>query len=417
MLESLSSSSRWSRFGKKIDERFPLSLDLFKSAFTNPKGFIHMNNAGLSPVSRPAVETACFWLERLQHEGMHANDAYLEALLKSRSTFGKLLGCTPEEIAFFQSTSGAISQVAFGLKLSPQDEILTWEGEYSSLFYPLQEAARRSGAKLVEARRGPDFSTPVEHLIESITPRTKVIAISWVQFVHGSRTDLKSLMTFLKGKEILTVIDAIQGVGIHPMGMEDLGIDVLCLGSHKWLAGPVGVGILAIKKERIASLSPIMVGAHTYGTCDDPVSALCRAKKDASCFESGSRQVIDILALEASIQLFLETGINEIETEAQRLSRLLRRGLQQLGYQVHCPNSEFSPGAIVNFTAVSQAQGLKLAQKHLQENKISFAIRGDGLRLSPHAFNTDREIHRVLDVLSLNAGGVLMQGTIQGTES
>jgi selenocysteine lyase/cysteine desulfurase len=378
-----------------------LSLSDFKSAFSQYKGLTHLNNAGLCPFSRPAFETATHWLNRLYLEGMHANDDYLEALFKSRSTFGKLLGCSADQIAFFQSTSGAISQVAFGMDLKPQDEILMWEGEYSSNFYPWQEAARRSGAKVVQVALGPNFSTPVESLVSQITSRTKVIAISWVQFTHGSITDLQALMDCVRGRNIWTVVDAIQGVGIHPLEMDKLGIDAVCLGSHKWLAGPVGVGILALRKERISSLTPLMIGAHTYGTCEDPISLDCQLKTEADRFESGSRQVIDILALEASVKLILETGVPVIRREAERLSDKLREGLRAKGFTISCPNSGPHPGAIVNFTPspLGPQTSAQLAET-LKRAQISFALRGQGIRLSPHAFNSDEDIERVLEYIS-----------------
>lgn len=378
-----------------------MSLNEFKSAFSRSSELIHLNNAGLCPISKPALETASHWLHRLYQEGMHANDDYLEALLQSRSTFGELLGCDGDQIAYFQSTSGAISQLALGMDLKPQDEILTWEGEYSSHIYPWQEASRRTGAKIVQVPLGPEFSTPVESLIQNLTPQTKVIGFSWVQFTHGARTDIQALMSEVKKRNIWTVVDAIQGLGIHPMEMEKLGIDALCFGSHKWLAGPVGVGILALRKEKISSLLPLMIGAHTYGTCEDPVADDCQIKRDATRFESGSRQVIDILALEASVKLFLKTGIPVIEAEAERLSNKLRSGLKTIGYTVSAPNRGPHPGAIVNFSVPKQSPIaiLDLATK-LKQAKISFAMRGLGIRLSPHAFNSNEDIERTLEILS-----------------
>ncbi len=379
-----------------------MSLGDFKSAFSQYQGLTHLNNAGLCPISKPALETATQWLNRLYLEGMHANDAYLEALFKSRSTFGKLLGCSAEQIAFFQSTSGAISQVALGMDLKPQDEILMWEGEYSSNFYPWQEAARRSGAKVVQVALGPNFSTPVELLLSQITSRTKVIAISWIQFTYGAITDLQALMDYVRGRNIWTVVDAIQGVGIHPLEMDKLGIDAVCLGSHKWLAGPVGVGILAVRKERISSLAPLMIGAHTYGTCEDPISLGCQIKTEADRFESGSRQGIDILALEASVKLILETGVPIIQRESERLSDKLRKGLKARGFTISCPNSDPHPGAIVNFTPSSLGpQTSAQLVDTLKRAQISFALRGQGIRLSPHAFNSDEDIERVLERISV----------------
>ncbi len=242
-----------------------------------------------------------------------------------------------------------------------------------------------------------------------MTPKTKVIAVSWVQFQTGAVIDLKILGDFCQRREIYFVVDAIQGVGLFDMDFTGWGIDALCGGSHKWLVSPVGVGYLALGSRILSKLKPIHVGAQSYGTCDDPTSDQCVLKTDASRFEPGAKASIEIMALGASVELILETGVSVIGQEVKRLAQRLRGGLAELGYRVICPHSqsdhaidhEQHVGSIVSFTSsdLSPQRDNAGIYKVLRDNGISAVLRGKGVRLSPHAFNSDHDIDLALKLL------------------
>jgi selenocysteine lyase/cysteine desulfurase len=264
-----------------------------------------------------------------------------------------------------------------------------WDQEYGSNLHPWREAAKKAGAKLVLVQSGPGLATPAERLLAAVTPRTRALAFSWVQFQTGSVTDLKAVADFARGRGIWTVVDAIQGVGARPLDLKALGLDAVCGGSHKWLVSPVGVGYLAVRPERLEELAPLAFGASTFGTCDDPVSLVCAPKAGAGRLEPGSRQVLEITALGASVELLLAAGLDEIERESRRLARRLREGLRAKGRAIHSPDE----GAIVSFSADDAAA------RELKKTGVAYAVRGPGLRLSPHAFNTEEDVDRALACL------------------
>lgn len=365
------------------------NLENFKADFYRDNINLHLNNAGLSPISKSARNKIHYWGERFYTEGFNTDKDYMLDVLKARTSLASLIGCQAPEIAFFQSTSAAISQLCFNFPLSPGDEVLTWDQEYSSNLYPWQEACKRSGATLVMAQSGEKFATPVEKIVEKITANTKVIAISWVQFLTGVKFDIEALSKITKARNIFLFVDVMQGLGLHPFKMEEWGVDAIAGGCHKWLVSPVGVGFLALNMKHISKIKPHNIGSNTFGTCDDPTDLLCMPKSDALKFESGSKQVLEITALGASVELILGTTVEVIEKEVLRLSGKLSSGLLNLGYEVHYNNS-----SIVNFVPkVDTAK--KLAAVH-----CTFANRGPGIRLSPHAFNTDEDIEKVLKALS-----------------
>ncbi len=364
-------------------------LNQFKNSFYQNQKIIHLNNAGLAPISKDARDKILYWGERFYQEGFFTDHDYMNDVLHSRSSLSKLIGCEAYEVAFFQSTASAISQLCFHFPLNQGDEVITWDQEYASNLYPWQEATKRTGAKLVIVESEKDFTTPVEKIIQSITAKTKVVAISWVQFLTGSKTDIQNLAKITNEKNIFLFVDIMQGFGLHPFQMKEWGVDAVAGGSHKWLTSPVGVGFLALDIKHMNLIKPHNVGAYTFGTCDDPTDLFCMPKKDASKFEAGSKQVLEITALGASVDLILKTKVKVIETEVIRLSKKLTAGLRHLGFDVH-----YNHSSIVNFIPKVDST------KKLEEIGCNFAVRGPGIRLSPHAFNTDQEIEKVINQLS-----------------
>jgi selenocysteine lyase/cysteine desulfurase len=374
----------------------------FRTYFASKPGLIHMNNAGLSPINIKAEAIVHHWVERYRREGMFCHAASMQAVEEARHDMAQFLDAENGSVAFFTCASAAVSQVAFQIDLKPDQEVLMWDQEYGSHLYPWQEACQRSGAKLVLAPSAEDFGTPVDRLLQAVTDRTRVIAVSWVQFQNGAITDLAPLVELKKQRDLWIVVDGIQAIGIRPFSFRQSGIDALVGGSHKWMTSPVGAGYLCMKPERVRSLRPHNVGAQTYGSCDDPTSQICVPKQDATRFESGSRSVLEILALGTSARLIQSLGPQRLLQKSLMLGQMLADGLDDLGYRVARPNGPQLLTPMLNVTAgTATALGdVETMSRALQKNKISHARRGSGLRLSPHAHNNRDDILETLRVFS-----------------
>lgn len=348
---------------------------------------LHLNNAGLSPISRPAFDKISSWGKRFYEEGFFTDHDYMQEVASAREALSQLIGCQANEMAFFQSTASAISQLCFQFPLEKDDEILMWDQEYGSNLYPWLMAAKKKEAKVVFVP-SEDYETPAQKLILAMTNKTKVVAISWVQFQTGSHSDLQLIGEECSKRNIFFFVDIMQGLGLFPFHMKALKIDAVATGSHKWLVSPVGVGLLALDKKHFDKITPHNIGASTYGTCDDAANLYCSPKKDALKFEAGSKQVLEIIALGASTQLILDTSVEVILNEVERLASLLNEGLQSLGYKTY-----HTKGSIVNFIPKIDTE------EKLTTLSCGLAKRGPGIRLSPHAHNREEDIERVLNAL------------------
>lgn len=373
-------------------------LSFFQSRFARASHLIHLNNAGLAPISVDARDKIKYWAERFYQEGFWTDADYMADVASARRALSQLIGCQAEEIAWFQSAAGGINQFAFGIGLQPGDEVVMWDQEYSSHLYPWKEACDGAGAVLKILKSEVALETPTEKYLAALTEKTKVAAFSWVQFSSGARMDIEPIIKECKKRGITVFVDIAQGLGIHPCQLWNWGADAVAGGSHKWLVSPVGVGYLAIRKELAVRMKPRLIGAYTYGTCDDPSDFACEPKRDATKFEPGSKQVLEITALGASCRLIHTVGVEIIEKEACRLAQKLREGLLERGH--HLLNPFTGPTApIVVFLPRSEISSEQV-RNLFTANNINFALRGGGIRLSPHAFNTDREIEKVLAVLT-----------------
>ncbi|MBC7429983.1 MAG: aminotransferase class V-fold PLP-dependent enzyme [Bacteriovorax sp.] len=369
-------------------------ISKFKEAFFQSTKHIHMNNGGLAPINKFARDRVTYWNNRFYEEGFFTDLEYVEDIKMSRIHLAKLIGCDSTEIAYFQSTASAVSQLCMQFPLEAGDEVITWAEEYGSHLFPWQEACKRKKAHLVMVKSPENLSAPYQLLVEKITPKTKVIAISWVQFLTGARTDLEALGKITKEKNIFLFVDVIQGLGLHPFDMKKWGVDAIASGCHKWLFSPIGVGFLALDQKHMKMIRPHNIGAYTFGTCDDPTDSICEPKLDALKFEAGSKQVLEITALGASVKFINEIGVADIEKETLRLATLLRTGLEKKGHKIHSPYELSNhQTAMVNFIPKDNTI------EALRSINCNFAIRGPGVRLSPAAFTTDAVIEKVLSVL------------------
>jgi cysteine desulfurase / selenocysteine lyase len=380
-------------FKSVVIRLFIMTIDQFKKQFYSGSEFIHLNNSGQALIPDVYRKKAIFWLEKLYSEGALCAVEGWGQTDEVRKKLAHFLGAESSEVSFFTTTSSAISQAALGIPLKSGDEILTWQQEYPSNFYPWRVGAEKSGAKLIQIESS-NFETPIEKILESVSSKTKAIAVSWVQYQTGSVTNLSALAEKLKSSGIWLVADVIQGVGVRPFNFHESGFDIVCGGSHKFLCSGYGAGYMITKKSRLEEIDPIGIGAMTFGTPETVKSFSIKPKSNGSRFEPGTKSMVEIIGMGATLDLFSETGIENIFQEASRLANRLRKGLQELKFKVVS-----TEGPILNFFSEDSAQ-LSKAMELLTAAKVSFAVRGPGIRISTHAYNSDEQIDRVLEVLA-----------------
>src|SRR2546426_313171 len=228
--------------------------------------------------------------------------------------------------------------------------------------------------------------------------RTRVVAISAVQFWSGFRTDLDALRTALKGHDALLVVDAIQAAGAMHLDLSSAPVDFLCAGAQKWLLGPIGVGFAYVGPRMLERLTLVTIGTDSVVRGEEYFEYDLTLKPDARRFEEAAPNYPGILGMGAAINLLLRAGPPAVEEAVLNLADRLRDELPSRGYElVLKPTLPSERSGIVSFRHPRMVP----AELHtrLREAGVIISLRGDFLRASPHYYNSDEDLDRLLEAL------------------
>ncbi len=369
---------------------------MYRSEFPITEGYVFLDHAGVAPVSlrvKRAVEN--FITEALE-VGLSNCRPWVNRVKEIRRNCAKLINAEVEEIAFVKNTSHGLSLVAEGLDWKKGDNLLVCEKEFPSNIYPWLNLQRNGvKVKFTPFRDGKILVEDIEKLIDS---KTKLLAISSVQFSNGFKIDLKRLGELCRRKGVLLCVDAIQSLGIVPMDVREYHIDFLSADGHKWLLSPEGTGIFYCRKALIEKLNPPLVGWKNIQNEHDFDSIDFRLKTNAQKFEEGSLNIMGIYALGASIDLIFEVGIDRIESGVLRLGDIIIEEAEKRNFKVKTPRCRDDRGGIISIAGNFNPIDVK---NKLRRDEIIVNVRDGAIRISPHFYNTEDEILRLFDAIDM----------------
>ena len=284
---------------------------------------------------------------------------------------------------------------ANGIDWRPRDNVVLNDLEFPSNVYPWLNLSRLGvETRMVESVDG---RLPVESIEKRIDSKTRAVSISHVEYGNGFRNDIAAIGALCREKRIVFVVDAIQSLGQTPVDVEEMSIDILTADGHKWLLSSEGIGIFYCAPHLTERLRLYEVGWNSVvdaGNYDayDPTPA-----PTARRFECGSHNTLGVHALGASLDLLLEVGIDTVQGRLRLLTDRLVAALRDAGYRVLSPRGESEWSGIVTFNSpVHETEAL---HRTLRSHQIIGARRGGGIRISPHFYNTEEEVLRVVAAL------------------
>jgi len=308
-----------------------------------------------------------------------------------------LIQARPEQIAITRGTAHGLSLCARGLDWRHGDNIVGAQLEYPTNLLPWMALESR-GVELRLVVPDEGRVTP-ERVFALIDDRTRVVALSLVQFWNGFRLDVSRIGAECRRRGIKFVVDGAQAVGAVGIDVDAARIDLLAAGACKWLLGPVGVGFCYIHPELLRELDPPLIGVGSVAEPDAFRVVLAYATT-ARRFEESDLSWLDVAGFLAGVQLIEEIGIETIEDRVVSLSTRLGNRLSQSGFELAppWPRSPNESSGIVSFrrSGIDPADDLR----RLENGGVIGRVRGEYVRLSPHFYNTDAEMERVLSILS-----------------
>jgi selenocysteine lyase/cysteine desulfurase len=228
----------------------------------------------------------------------------------------------------------------------------------------------------------------------AVDERTRLISLSHVEYASGFRNDLEAIGSFCRQRGIYFLVDAIQGLGVLPLDVSKLPIDFLAADGHKWLLGPEGAGLFFIRSELVEFLHPISVGWKSVVNATDFSKTDFRLRPHAGRWESGTLNVGGIVSLGASIDLLLEAGIAEVTGRVLHLTDYLCEQLARANLTVASSRLDRERSGIVSIECPPAA--LSNCVRSCREEGIIINQRANRLRASPHFYNSEEDIDRLV---------------------
>lgn len=363
----------------------------------------YFNHAGVSPWPSATVQAVESFAREFGVDCFQSKNWFreVEAL---RPMLGSLINAEPDEIALMRNTADAICAVSSGLRWERGDRIVSADIEYPSNIYPWMDVCERHGAELIQVKERVDSDgvarVSEDELLDAASHhRTKMIAISHVQWASGQRMDLERIGNFCRKRGILFAVDVIQSLGIVPVDVKRMQIDFLCSGGHKWLMSPPGAGLLYCRRELLERVNPPAVGAMSVVNPHKWEVNFTRATT-AMRFETGTPALACLAGMKASVQLLLDIGINPIHAQVKSLGDAFAAGIAKKGYIVATPRDREVGGAVC-FTSPKFAPD-DLVKSMRAEHQTELAARSGRIRFSPHFYNTTEQVDRLVDAMPGN---------------
>lgn len=363
----------------------------YRDQFPVTERLIYLNHAAVAPLTRPAAEAMQHLAADALEFGSLHYDQWLDTYEGLRVAAARLIGADRTEIALVKNTSEGIATIAMGLDWRPGDRIVAFREEFPANYFPW--------VRLEQHRAYVEWLSVTDSLdtIDQACRGSKLLAISFVQYLSGLRVDLNAIGEICRQHGCFFLVDAIQGLGAFPLDVRAAHIDALAADGHKWMLGPEGCGILYVRRDRQDSIFPMEFGWTNVAGYNDYASRDMTLRPDAGRYECGTLNTIGCYGLRASIEFLLEVGIKRIGPVVQALADQLAEGACRKGYQLL---GDRTPDTGAGIIAIHKP-GLdsRKVVHDLKQRGIVAAPRQGWVRFSPHFYISPEEIEKVVEAL------------------
>jgi len=379
-----------------------------RALFPTLSARVYAAHAAISPHSVAVREAILAVTDDYAARGVGAVGSWFQAREGLRTRLAGVLGAEPEEVAFIRNTTEGVVAIATGFPWRAGDRIVVYEGEFPTNVTPWLSAARAHDLRPVFLASD-DFARSttlgLERLEDTLRGGARLVAVSAVAFQTGLRMPIEAMAEVCHRHGARLFVDAIQSVGAVPLNIRQSGVDYLAAGGHKWLMAPEGTGVLYVASEAAGELEPRVAGWLSH---EDPLGFLFQGagkmrydrpiRQRADFVESGVPNALGLGALDASLGLILQLGVDAIFEHVSRWNDLLEEGLLARSFtSLRAADAARRSGILAVLPpdpedAVALHDGLNAAG-------ISCNVPDGKLRFSPHWPNHLDEVDTVLSAV------------------
>ena len=363
-----------------------------RDLFPVTKELAYLNTASTGPFPLPVRDALAAYAD--ERSTYRDPGSRRRAADRARARFAALFGAEEDEIAFLFSTSDGENLVANGIDWRPGDNVVVDELHFVTAFVVFRELERRRGVELrvVPSREG--RARPEDYDART-DAKTRLISVAWVSNRNGFRHHLPTLAEIIHARGGVLYADAIQALGTFPADLRAEGVDFACCNGYKWLFADFGCAPMYVRRERLDWLRPDRYG---HGQVAETLPRQrYRLKETASKFEYSNSALASLAALDASLGVIGDVGLDRIAGHTHALAAELRAGAEELGMNLFTPPGNPSP--IVSFHHGLDPQALAGALS-AEGVLATFQEEGRLLRTAVAMFNNREDVDRLLAAIA-----------------
>lgn len=378
-----------------------MNFDSISEEFQTDK--IYLNNASVSVMPKISIEAMKQFLISYSEMGPDSPESEIfikELWDKTRNAVSKIVKCQPQEIVITQSVTDGINIVANGMNFSDDSNIIIRGGEHEhhANYFPWLRLGKNLNVKNLPIDDNGGFTH--SELKDLIDGKTRLVALSHGLYNSGLILPVKEIGEILQKENVPYFLDTAQTVGcIGDFDFADTRCDFMSFNASKWLCGPMGTGVFYCNEKSSELLEPLSVGGESADANKD---GKLEYKEMPEKFQAGFRNYVGLAGMESSITYLQNLGLENIRKHIIKLSNLF---IDEIGKipesRIYVPEDESVRTSIVSFDigennpemVVSELakKGIIIAKREIMDKPI--------LRISPHVFNTEDEILRVIEEL------------------
>lgn len=375
----------------------PFELSRFLPEFPVRESCLYLDHAAGCPLPRSVADAMRGRIQSLEAGGRIDDEQWSTVRLTCRHVGSELIGCAPEDISLIRSTSEGLSLIAEGFDWKPGDEILIGDEEFAANVTPWVNLEDR-GVKVIRYPQ-PGGRVETAAIEDQVTDRTRLLSVSWVSAHSGWIAPLVGIAGLCRERNLTFILDAVQGLGMLPLSMPQLGIDAVVAGGHTWLLGPRGTGLMATAPDLRRKLRPVLTGSSNVNLKpDDDFLITPDFYEDGRRFECGTADAVGLAGLAAALDLVNSVGLETISERVQNLNRALTRILLHHGWSLASPGSGHPIAGIVAGRPPDGAA--HKAQRLLEDRHIITSVRQNLVRFSPHFYISGGEMEALERILT-----------------
>ncbi len=362
-------------------------------------GKIWLNHAAISPLSNRVSRAVTHHLNERSYGAIDVYPATIETCARTKKNLAAIINTTPDRIGFVLNTTEGLNILANGIEWNAGDRILLNDIEFPANVVPFLNL-KKLGVEIdfVKSANGEISTKDIER---AITPKTKLLSVSFVQFFSGFKADLAAIGELCRQYGIVFCVDSIQGLGAAPLDVHAAKIDFLSNSSHKWLMGMMGTGFVYVSNDLQERIHQKHVGwTSNRNFFGDFFRYRIDLDETARRFENGSQNYVGIAALEESTTTLLEVGIENIHAHLLSLTDQIISFCDANGFELASPRDRSKRAGIITIKHPDS----RTIFDDLSEQRIVISLREGTLRIAPHFYNSEEDLHALFSILHYYSG-------------